>query len=55
MSKTNPNQEYYKTAGRTQSEGPDRIHTNEDEAKNKRVQEQFGKDPNHPAIRAKKK
>ena len=55
MSKQNPNQEYYKTGGRSQSDGPDRLHTNEHPAKNQVAEEQFNKDPNHPAIRRAKK
>lgn len=54
MSKQNPNQQYYKTGGRSQSDGPDRLHENEHEGKQV-VQEQPGKDPNHPAVRRAKK
>jgi hypothetical protein len=57
MSKTNPNQDYYKVGGRSQSDGPDKMHANANDDK-----QQFGEsDPNaknakHPAVlRAKKK
>lgn len=57
MSKQNPNQDYYKTGGRSQSDGPDRLHANANDDKSRLVQNtQDVKDPKHPAIlRAKKK
>ena len=55
MSKHNPNQDYYKTAGRSQSDGPDRADASVNEDKHQLAKEQFGKDPNHPAIRRAKK
>ena len=55
MSKQNPNQEYYKTGGRSQSEGPDRLHSNAGADKHQLAQEQPGKDENHPAIRRAKR
>ncbi|MEO8382911.1 MAG: hypothetical protein ABI779_24860 [Acidobacteriota bacterium] len=54
MSKQNPNQQYYKTAGRGQSEGPDRA----DSVNPQEKQEFVARDKNarHPAVmRAKKK
>ncbi|HYH06016.1 MAG TPA: hypothetical protein VEK11_03050 [Thermoanaerobaculia bacterium] len=57
MSKHNPNQDYYKIGGRSQSDGPDKLHANANDDK-----EQLGqnvhdvKNPKHPAImRSKKK
>ncbi|MGN6185820.1 MAG: hypothetical protein ACTHQM_19470 [Thermoanaerobaculia bacterium] len=57
MSKQNPNQDYYKIGGRSQSDGPDKNHANVNHDK-----EQFGnadahaKNATHPAVmRAKKK
>jgi hypothetical protein len=56
MSKQNPNQEYYKTGGRSQSDGPDRLHANENDDKPQPDQGQPGKNEKHPAVqRAKKK
>lgn len=55
MSKQNPNQDFYKTGGRSQSDGPDRLHAQP-------AQEQPDRNtppsanPKHPAVmRAKKK
>lgn len=57
MSKQNPNQDFYKIGGRSQSDGPDKNHANATQDK-----EQFGnadehaKNAHHPAVlRAKKK
>ena len=57
MSKQNPNQDYYKTGGRSQSEGPDRMHANANDDKAQLAQNsQDAKDPKHPAVmRSKKK
>ena len=57
MSKQNPNQDYYKTGGRSQSEGPDRLHQNENDDKPRDEQiRQDARHSKHPAIaRAKKK
>jgi hypothetical protein len=55
MSKQNPNQDYYKTGGRSQSEGPDRLHENVHVDKQQFAAEQPGKNPDHPAIRRAKK
>ena len=56
MSKQNPNQIYYKTGGRSQSEGPDRIHANENEDKQQFSEEmQPQKNQDHPALRRSKK
>ena len=54
MSKTNPNQDHYKTAGRSQTEGPDRLNTDETAEKRdlaraeNRVRDENRK--KHPAI-----
>ena len=49
MSKTNPNQDFYKTGGRSQSEGPDKMHANvKAETQEFAVNE---KNANHPAIK----
>ena len=53
MSKQNPNQDYYKTGGREQTDGPDR-----GDSKNIEKQEfsQTDKNTKHPAVlRSKKK
>ena len=56
MSKQNPNQDYYKTGGRSQSDGPDRLHANANDDKPQLDQAQPGKNEKHPAVqRAKKK
>ncbi|HVE73373.1 MAG TPA: hypothetical protein VNI54_18535 [Thermoanaerobaculia bacterium] len=57
MSKQNPNQIYYKTGGRSQSDGPDRLHANANDDKNVPGQDQPDtRDSKHPAVtRAKKK
>lgn len=52
MSKTNPNQDYYKIGGRDQSDGADRAIVHEQQ------QETFAraeKDAKHPAMRRAKK
>ena len=57
MSKQNPNQDYYKTGGRSQSEGPDRLHqnANDDKPRDEQIR-QDARHSTHPAIaRAKKK
>ena len=55
MSKQNPNQDYYKTGGRSQSEGPDRGDAGLPADKHPFNQAQPGKDPDHPAFRRAKK
>jgi len=56
MSKHNPNQDYYKIGGRSQSDGPDKLHANANEDKHQLGQMQPGKNEKHPAVmRAKKK
>ena len=57
MSKHTPNQDYYKIGGRSQSDGPDKLHANANDDKNVLGQaQQDAKDPKHPAVmRAKKK
>lgn len=49
MSKQNPNQQYYKTAGRSQSEGPDRLDADVNADKHQMAQAE--KDVKHPAVR----
>ena len=57
MSKENPNQNAYKTAGRGQSEGPDKVHENAND--DKPTLDRHGRDAkhaSHPAVmRSKKK
>ncbi|HYK01872.1 MAG TPA: DPP IV N-terminal domain-containing protein [Thermoanaerobaculia bacterium] len=57
MSKENPNQDYYKTGGRSQSDGPDREHANVNDDKQQLAQSsQDVKNSKHPAVlRSKKK
>lgn len=59
MSKQNPNQDYYKTGGRAQSDGPDKLHANVNDDKEQLAQNALdAKAPNakHPAVmRSKKK
>ncbi|HEX8409170.1 MAG TPA: hypothetical protein VF883_09910 [Thermoanaerobaculia bacterium] len=55
MSKQNPNQDYYKIGGRSQSDGPDKLHANANDDKQLLAQEQPGKNSEHPAIRRAKK
>jgi hypothetical protein len=55
MSKQNPNQMYYKTGGRSQSDGPDRLHDNVSADKQQVEQIDPGKNPEHPAVRRAKK
>ena len=55
MSKTNPNQDFYKTGGRSQSDGPDRMHADVNADKHQLAQAQPGKNEDHPAIRRAKK
>ena len=55
MSKQNPNQDHYKTAGRSQSEGPDRLHENQNDDKARPALEQPQKNADHPALRRAKK
>jgi hypothetical protein len=56
MSKHNPNQDYYKIGGRSQSDGPDKLHANVNDDKQQLAQsEQNAKNPDHPAIRRAKK
>jgi len=54
MSKTNPNQDYYKTGGRSQTDGPDR-----GQPRNEEDRQEFGRieASTHPAVKksAKKK
>lgn len=54
MSKQHPNQDYYKTGGSSQSEGPDRAHVPMSNEKPELPRPE--KNPKHPAVmRAKKK
>jgi hypothetical protein len=57
MSKENPNQDYYKTGGRAQTDGPDKNHANVND--DKQVLNRHGQDvkhASHPAVmRSKKK
>lgn len=54
MSKQNPNQQYYKIAGRGQSDGPDRADSNNPKEKQEFVATE--KNARHPAVmHAKKK
>ncbi|HEX8253321.1 MAG TPA: hypothetical protein VF846_09255 [Thermoanaerobaculia bacterium] len=59
MSKANPNQDYYKVGGRSQSDGPDKMHANVNDDKEQLTQNAVDtKNPNstHPAVmRSKKK
>lgn len=56
MSKTNPNQDYYKVGGRSQSDGPDKLHANANDDKEQLGQATSDKNAKHPAVqRAKKK
>jgi hypothetical protein len=55
MSKHNPNQQSYKTGGRSQSEGPDRNHSDVNADKHELAQVQPGKNADHPAIRRAKR
>ena len=58
MSKTNPNQDHYKTGGRTQTDGPDRAdakNASEDKAVLAKTDKE-ARSSNHPAVmRSKKK
>lgn len=55
MSKQNPNQQYYKTGGRSQSDGPDRLHANANDDKQVLGETQPQKNADHPAVRRAKK
>jgi hypothetical protein len=57
MSKANPNQDYYKIGGRSQSDGPDKMHANVNDDKQQLAQNsQDVKNSKHPAVlRSKKK
>ncbi|MGZ5440606.1 MAG: hypothetical protein ACXW5U_02990 [Thermoanaerobaculia bacterium] len=55
MSKHSPNQDFYKIAGRSQSDGPDRNDANVNADKHQLAQSQLRKDENHPAIRRAKR
>ncbi len=58
MSKANPNQDYYKIGGRSQTDGPDKFHANVNDDKQQlgeNLAEQPGKNPDHPAIQRSKK
>lgn len=55
MSKHNPNQDFYKTGGRSQSEGPDRGDVDVSADKHQLAQAQPGKNENPAIRRAKKK
>jgi hypothetical protein len=55
MSKTNPNQDYYKIGGRSQTDGPDKMHANVNDDKQQLAQVQPGKSSDHPAIQRSKK
>jgi hypothetical protein len=55
MSKQHPNQDYYKTGGSSQSEGPDRAHA-QPVQEEKPPKTTYPANPNHPAVmRSKKK
>ena len=55
MSKHSPNQDFYKIAGRSQSDGPDRNDANVNADKHQLAQSQPDKHDTHPARRAKRK
>ena len=56
MSKQNPNQDYYKIAGRAQTDGPDRQDANVNDDKHQLSQDSPDtKDSQHPAVRRAKK
>jgi hypothetical protein len=55
MSKENPNQDYYKTGGRSQSDGPDRMHADVNADKHKLAQTDLNRNADHPAVRRSKK
>jgi len=57
MSKQNPNQQYYKVGGRSQSDGPDKLHANANDDKQElRQADQDARSAKHPAVmRAKRK
>ncbi len=57
MSKHNPNQDYYKTGGRAQTDGPDKLHANANADTHELAQNAAGvKNAKHPAVlRSKKK
>jgi hypothetical protein len=57
MSKQNPNQDFYKIGGRSQSDGPDRMHANvNDDRQQMNEADSNAKNARHPAVmRAKKK
>lgn len=57
MSKENPNQDYYKTGGRSQTDGPDRMHANVNDDKQQLAENAVDtKNSKHPAVlRSKKK
>jgi hypothetical protein len=55
MSKQNPNQDYYKIGGRSQTDGPDKLHANANDDKQQLGEAQPQKDANHPAIRRAKR
>jgi len=57
MSKTNPNQDFYKVGGRSQSDGPDKMHANANQDKRQYGEtDEHVRNAKHPAVmRAKKK
>lgn len=55
MSKHSPNQDFYKIAGRSQSDGPDRNDANVNADKHQLAQSQPDQRNTHPARRAKRK
>lgn len=57
MSKQNPNQDYYKIGGRSQTDGPDKLHANVNDDKEQLSQNAVdSKNSKHPAVlRSKKK
>ena len=56
MSKHNPNQDFYKTAGRAQTDGPDKSHANANADKHELAQSAPDvRNADHPAIRRAKK
>jgi len=58
MSKANPNQDYYKIGGRSQSDGPDKMHANVNDDKQQLAEnsQDVKNNSKHPAVlRSKKK
>jgi hypothetical protein len=55
MSKEHPNQDYYKTGGSAQTDGPDRAHADANADKHKFSQSNPTRNADHPALRRSKK